>query len=233
MALKLNLHHELDKQAALKRRDPLKFAMAGGIIVAVGFVVFYLAELDIELHRSKEVRLLEDEAKQADMEAQKAVTEAASFKQAIDTRDYLVKHLEGRFYWAPFLSKLQEVVPPEIQVSQVTGDVTGDLTKNCKILIGGLAAGVEPFRVADQFVTIVQKAFESVPEYRGVKAALRPGRDGVSEAPDIVTLDGKKLPTVNFRIDLTFETGEKPATPPPTKKRKDPAELRNITSQAQ
>src|SRR5436189_219579 len=48
MALRLNLHHEIDKRKALNRRDPLKLSIIGLSVIAAGLAGYYALQFGVQ-----------------------------------------------------------------------------------------------------------------------------------------------------------------------------------------
>lgn len=212
MALHLNLFHEIEKQKALNRRDPLKLSMIGLGLVAAGFAGFYLWELTVQHGLSSEL-----DAKQAEYNKLKPQAEAAQKKEqelsgTAKLSEALVKHVEGRFYWATVLDDLTQIVPREIQVTKLTGEMSQDKARRCTITVEGLSAGAEPRKVAEDLRRALASKF--TPKYKNVTATFRSLEDGKDQA----RLDGQQLPTALFAINLQMVTGEEDAPPPPPKR---------------
>jgi hypothetical protein len=122
------------------------------------------------------------------------------------------KRIEGRFYWAPLLAQLSQVVPREVQITRLGGEVTGDNVRHCVMTIDGLAAGPDPRRVAEALRTAIAERLG--PHYASVTSTFKSLEDGT----ETVLLDGRQTATAIFTINVQFHTPE-PATPPPRKKK--------------
>jgi hypothetical protein len=120
--------------------------------------------------------------------------------------------VEGRFYWATVLDQLTQIVPREIQITRLAGDLTSDKARRCTITIEGLSAGAEPRKVAEDLRRALAEKF--TPKYKNVSATFRSLEDG----KDMARLDGQQLPTALFAINLQMVTGEEDAPPPPPKR---------------
>jgi Tfp pilus assembly protein PilN len=213
MALHLNLYHEVIKAKALKRRDPLKislYALAGIVAICTSWYIFQVVKtgaLNAELAQVKaEFDKIEPSAK----EAQKREEELS--KQA-QMSALLEKRMEGRFYWAPVLADIMQVVPREVQITRLGGDVSGEGLRRCAITIDGLSAGADPRRVAEELRTAL--ADKLSPNYKNVSSTFKMLEDGT----EMVMLDGKQMATATFAINVQLFTGEeKPAAPVRIKK---------------
>src|SRR6185436_8767488 len=126
MALRLNLYHEVIKAKALKRRDPLKisiYVLSGIAAVCTCWYVLQVVQMSglaADLARVKgEFKKLEPQAKAA-----RKREDELSGQAKLSTQ--LEKRMEGRFYWAPVLAQIMQIVPREVQVTRMGGDVSGE-----------------------------------------------------------------------------------------------------------
>lgn len=208
MALHLNLYHEIQKQKALQRRDPLKFAIMGLAAVALMLAGYYLLQLNSLRVATNELKGLESEYATLGPKAEAAKKRAAEAETTVKVGDMLVKRMEGRFYWAPVLADIVRITPRDVQVSRLSGDVTGEDTKRCTLTIDGVAAGEDSGnarKVAEDFRRALEDQFRE--RDKGAKATFR----SLEDAADTVTLNGKKLPTAVFGITITMQISEEPA----------------------
>lgn len=213
MALRLNLYHEVVKAKALKRRDPLKISIyvlsAITALCTVWYVVqvFRMSALSAELAATKaEFDKYEPQAKAAKKREEELSNKAKASEQ-------LAKRMEGRFYWAPVLAQIMQVVPREVQITRMGGDVSGDGMRRCTITIDGLSAGPDPRRVAEELRTAIAEKF--APNYKNVTSTFKTLEDGT----EMVMLDGKQMSTATFAINVQLYTGEEKAAPPPRRKK--------------
>ena len=210
MALKLNLYHEIEKLKAERRRDPLKISLMilGAIIACFAIVYFWevghMAKLNRDLVRKKA------EFDSVEPQARQARERAAALQASIDAGSQLTQRIEGRFYWAPLLEQIVAVVPREVQITKLQGDVTGDPLKKCQVTLDGVSAGSDPRKVAEE---LRQSLIECLgKKYKNVTTAFRQLEDGTEQ----VMLDGQQLSTATFAINVTLQSGTEPvATPPP------------------
>lgn len=213
MALRLNLYHEVIKAKALKRRDPLKISIYVLSGIAALCTVWYLLQvvkmssLNDDLARVKgEFRKVEPLAKAAKKREDELAGQARISAQ-------LEKRMEGRFYWAPVLAQIMQIVPREVQITRMGGDVSGDGMRRCIITIDGLSAGSDPRRVAEDLRTSLADKFS--PNYKNVTSTFKLLEDGT----EMVMLDGKQMPTATFAINLQLYTGEEKAAAPQRRKK--------------
>jgi hypothetical protein len=213
MALRLNLYHEVLMAKRLKRRDPLKITIYGLSAIAACCASWYLIQLmrmysiNDELNRVKgEFEKIEPQAKEAKKKEEELLAKTKASEQ-------LVKRMESRFYWAPLLSQIMHVVPREVQITRLAGDITGDDLRRCLITIDGLSAGTDPRRVAEELRTALAEQFS--PKYKNVTSTFKTLEDGT----ELVMLDGRQVNTATFAINVQLYAGEdKPAAPVRKKK---------------
>lgn len=213
MALHLNLYHEVIKAKALKRRDPLKLSIYALSAITVLCACWYLFQLmrlhsvNEELARVKaDFDKIEPAAKAAKKQEEELVAKSRASVQ-------LEKRMENRFYWAPVLADIMQVVPQEVQITRMGGDISGDGLRRCMITIDGLSAGPDPRKVAEELRTALAERF--APQYKNVSSTFKMLEDGT----ELVMLDGKQMPTATFAINVQLYTGEeKPAAPVRKKK---------------
>jgi len=212
MALRLNLYHETIKTRALQRRDPLKISIYALSTIAACCATWYTIQLvryhtytDDYLQKKAQFDKVEPQGKAAKKKQDELTTKA---NQSV----LMGKRIESRFYWAPMLSQLSQVVPREVQITRLGGEVTGENVRHCVLTIDGLAAGPDPRRVAEELRTAIAERLG--PHYANVTSTFKSLEDG----SETVLLDGRQMATAIFTINVQFHTAE-PATPSPRKKK--------------
>ena len=215
MALRLNLYHEIEKEKAASRRDPLKIAA----YILGGTVAIFAAIYVIQLSKSATLRTkfvaLKSEFDQLDPKAREAEKREKTLTQTFDTSQRFVSSIESRFYWAPVLADIVKVVPREVQITKFTGNVQGEDVKKAQMTFDGVAAGTDPRRVAEDLRQALVETFGR--RFKNVTASFRQ----LDESAEVVQLDGRSLPTATFAITISLQIGEEaPATPPPTDRSK-------------
>src|SRR3954471_10839416 len=111
MALRLNLYHEVLKAKALKRRDPLKISIYGLTGLLACFAFYYFFQL-VRMHSiSEEYAKVKSEFDHVEPQAKAAKKKEEELNVLAATSAQVVKRIEGRFYWAPLLAELSQVVP--------------------------------------------------------------------------------------------------------------------------
>jgi hypothetical protein len=214
MALRLNLYHEIEQQKAIKRRDPLKLSMIGLGLIAFGFAAYYLFEFGVEHSLTSEAAQIQGEADRLKPKFEAAKKREDELSLSVKLSDAMIRRIEGRFYWAPLLDTIAQIVPREAQVTTLVGDVSNDKYKRANITLSGVCAGEEPRKVAEDLRRALNDKLAA--KYKHVSAIFRVLDDG----KELATLDGKQYPTASFDINLLLQAGDDdPATPPPKKKR--------------
>lgn len=213
MALRLNLYHEVVKAKALKRRDPLKITIYGLSAIAALCACWYFIQV-VRMHAINDqmtrVKAEFDKVEPLAKAAKKKEDELASQARA---SEQLAKRMEGRFYWAPVLGQIMQIVPREVQITRMGGDITGDGLRRCSITIDGLSAGTDPRRVAEDLRTAL--AEKLAPRYKNVTSTFKTLEDG----SELVMLDGRQVNTAIFAINVQLYSGEEKQTAPSRKKK--------------
>ena len=207
MPLRLNLYHEVQKAERLKRRDPLKISAYGLAAIAAFGALYYFAELvkmhgiNDDLARTKrDFDKIEPAAKAAKKRQDELEARAKASEQ-------LVKRIEGRFYWAPLLAQIAQVVPRDVQITWMGADISGEGVRKCSITVDGLSAGADPRHVAEDLRTAIAEKFS--PTFKNVTSVFKSLEDGA----ELVMLDGKQVPTATFAINVQLYTGEEKVAP--------------------
>jgi hypothetical protein len=119
-----------------------------------------------------------------------------------------VQRIEGRFYWAPVLQQITQLVPREVQIVKMVGDVQGERVKKASVTLDGISAGSDPRRVAEELRTSIAEEFAKT--YKNVSSTFRSLEDGT----ELVKLDGKMAPTATFAINVQLTAGEEAVETP-------------------
>jgi|KBSMisStaDraftv2_1062788.scaffolds.fasta_scaffold151562_2 Tfp pilus assembly protein PilN len=208
MALKLNLYHEVEKLRAQRRRDPLKISLIILSVVIAGFAAMYFWELGQLAVWNRDLARKKSEFDSIEPQAKKARELEKTMQQKLVVSDNMVKRIEGRFYWAPLLEQIVPLVPTEVQITKLQGDVTGDSLKKCLMTIDGISAGSDPRKVAEELRQSISESLGK--RYKNVVTSFRQLEDGTER----VNLDGKTWPTATFAINVQLQAGEEAAATP-------------------
>jgi hypothetical protein len=213
MALRLNLYHEVIKAKALKRRDPLKISIYGLCALGACFALWYFAQL-VRMHSISDQYLKsKSEFSRVEPLAKAAKKREDELSALTATSAKMVRRIEDRFYWAPLLAQLSQVVPREVQITRLGGEISGEGLRRCSLSIDGLSAGADPRRVAEDLRTAIAEKFS--PHYKNVTSTFKTLEDGT----EMVMLDGKQVGTATFAIVVQISVGDdKQATPARKKK---------------
>src|SRR3954464_4497138 len=98
MALRLNLHHEIQKQRALNRRDPLKLSMYGLGAVAAGMAGYYFLQLGFNASVDSDRSSVQAEYDKLKPKAAQAAKREEELSKQVKLSEGLVKRVESRFY---------------------------------------------------------------------------------------------------------------------------------------
>ena len=224
MALYLNLYHEVQKQKLKRQRDPLKLAVMGLVVVAAGMVVcmryFYRMERvrDIAQQQAGDV-ITELKKSNDDAEATAKQKELDAYDENIKLADAMIHKVENRFYWAPLLQQIVEVVPPDVQITALNGSVSSDGAKKVTLTVTGIATGSQPRAVAEELRIALQNKLSG--QYTQPTAVFRSLEDGTEPVQYL----GKSSQTALFVIDVTFTSPDvdeaaKNAAKPPVRHQK-------------
>lgn len=213
MALHINLYHEVLKAKALKRRDPLKLSMYCLAAVVVCFASYYVLQLVKTHGLNSNLAVVKAEFAKLEPLAKVAKKREEELKAQTMAGAIIVKKVENRFYWAPILEQIMEIVPREVQLTRLAGTVTGDGLRHCSLAIDGLSAGSDPRSVAENLRTDLAEKFS--PKFKNVSSKFRLLDDGT----EMLTLDGKQVPTATFAINVELQFGEERVAEVTRKKR--------------
>lgn len=213
MALRLNLYHEVLKAKALKRRDPLKISIYGLSIIAALCASWYLIQLVRMYSLNDQLAKVKADFDKVEPAAKAAKKREEELSGQSLASSQLEKRIEGRFYWAPILAEIMQTVPREVQITRMSGDISGEGLRRCSITIDGLSAGPDPRRVAEELRTAIAEKFS--PNYKNVTSTFKTLEDGT----ELVMLDGKQLSTATFAINIQLFTGEEKVIAPVRKKK--------------
>jgi hypothetical protein len=111
-----------------------------------------------------------------------AVVEEAELKKKLGSSDRFLKRIEGRFYWAPLIQEIVQIVPSYVHITRLAGDATGEDAKKVQANIEGIVAGTEPRTTAESFRHSIQATMEK--KYRNVVATFRHLEDGTDTITD-------------------------------------------------
>ena len=215
MALHINLYHEVDRAKRAKSRDPLKLSMFVLAFIASLFAIYYFVELGKLGAVKREYAQKKAEFDAVDPQARAAEQREQELATTIKTSETLVKRIEGRFYWAPVLERLARIVPREVQITKLGGDVQGENQRKATITLDGISAGSDPRKVAEELRTRIAEEFSA--QFKDVSSTFRTLEDGVES----VRIDKQQWPTATFAIVVQLSTGDQtPVIEPPARRKK-------------
>ena len=213
MALRINLYHEVLRAKRQEQYDPLKLSLLGLIIVAVVMASYY----GVQLKRTSDVRAAYSAQKaefdKLDPQAKDAEKKEAELNKQIDLAEKLTKRMEKRIYWAPLFESVMMTVPANVQLTRLGCDSGREKGGVSAMSIEGLAADVEPRAVAEGLrKAIVAKV---AAKYPGAAATFK----NLDDSTDHPVVDGRRVSTVLFTINVTFKAEADPAPAPAPSKR--------------
>jgi Tfp pilus assembly protein PilN len=208
MALHLNLYHETARARQAKRRDPLKLSLYALAAIGAALAGYYFLQLSAMSDLSRELARKKAEYDAIEPEAKKAREREEELASTIKLSSTLVSRIEERFYWAPVLEQIVKVVPRQVQITRLSGDVQGDDLKRCTLTLDGISAGTDPRKVAEDLRTAIADEFAK--NYKDVSSTFRSLEDG----KEMVKLDGQEQPTATFAINVQLSSGEAPEPAP-------------------
>ena len=211
MALHLNLYHEVTRQRQVQRRDPLKLSIYALVAIAIGMAGYYFLQLGKTSLISSELARKKAEFTAVEPKALEGKKQAEELSTTILVSKTLVRRIEERFYWAPVLERVAKLVPREVQLVKLSGDVQGDSVKKCTLTLDGISVGSDPRKVAEDFRTAVIDEFGK--NYQNVSSSFRSLEDG----SETVKLDGVMHPTATFAINVQLSIGMAPVPTAPTR----------------
>jgi hypothetical protein len=207
MPFNINLYHEVLRTRREEQYDPLRLSMIGlGVIMAclAGYYLLALAGKSsvVSAYESKQRTFRELTPKVA-----AAVKEEEEMNKTLGVSDKMTQRMEDRFYWGPVFEQLILSVPPTVQITRCAGNVAPDAARKVQLVMEGITAGEEPFKVADNFRLKLIELLGT--KYKEVAAKL----DSLETSADKVTYGDARLSTARFTMTVTFTL--KTAVPPP------------------
>ncbi len=204
MAFHLNLFHEIHTEAHQRARDPAKLAGLGIALVALLLLGFYFYRMNNVSTVRKKAAASATKWKTLEPKMKKAEADAITLTKQIEINKVLIRRLENRFYWAPFLGQFAKSVPPHVQITMLSG-AFNPASRKVEISLAGMAAGEQPRAQAEAFRIGLEKELGAF--YTGVSAQF--DAHSLEQTQRVIEFDGQQLGTARFRIQLTFQ----PATP--------------------
>jgi len=198
MAIYLNLYHEIQKQKLKRQRDPLKLAIMGLLVVAMGLVGYYFYRVEHVKGLQQQANEVSSELKTIQPQADQAQKDYDTYDQDIKLASAMIHKMENRFYWAPLLQQVVDVVPQDVQITGLDGSISSDGMKKVTLTVTGMATGSQPRAVAEELRIALLNKLST--QYHQPNAIFRSLEDG----SEPVEYQGKASPTVLFVIDVTF-----------------------------
>ena len=217
MALHLNLYHEIQKQQMLRRRDPLKLGLYGVGVVVAFLLFYYFYRLEQVSGVTSQAKKLETEWNLKSPKAKEALEQSAQLSINLKINQSLMEAIENRFYWAPFLERIQKTVPKNVQITHLHGTMDQETGKGF-IEVVGLGAGPEPRKEAEEFrLSFIEKTLKGATKIESKFSSLE-------NSDATVQLDGSTLNTALFTLQFNFINVNTPPVAPVATPEKKSAE---------
>lgn len=198
MALHLNLYHEIQRQELQRRRDPLKIGVMVLLFIALGFIAWYFWRLEAVSSVKAEMTKLQADWGKAEPQQKDATALQEELNLNKQTVAALVRGIEGRFYWAPLLGQIFQVVPPEVQITRFDGNLAPEGPKKVSFTLSGIVAGNPAREVADHFRKVIQGKLSGKYQLEKEKEFK-----SLEDGTETVQYQGRNWPTALFAIDLS------------------------------
>ena len=183
-------------------------------MIAAGFAAFYFLQLAKVSALAQELARKQTEFTEIEPRSVTAKAREDELSEMMRTSEKLMQRIESRFYWAPVIEQLVHVVPREVQITKLSGDVQGDVVKKCKVSLDGVSAGADPRKVAEDLRIALAESFGK--KFANVTSSFKSLEDGI----EMVNLDGQAWPTAVFAINVELQSGGEAAAPTPYKGKK-------------
>ena len=125
-------------------------------------------------------------------------------RQIIDSTKVLDGLIDGRFYWAPFLSIISHCVAPNVQVTSLDGSIS-EADHSVAVTLEGVAAAREPRAAAEDLRQLLIEQLDK--NYSSAKVTFK----NLEDLDTLVNLSG--VPTASARFVLSITLDPKPADP--------------------
>jgi Tfp pilus assembly protein PilN len=215
MPLHVNLYHEVQRQDLARRRDPLRLGMMAMAVIATGFVAYYFVELESSHMVTSRFDALKDDFAKLDPKAKAAKERQDELNTEITASDTMMKNVDSRFYWAPVLDQILKTVPRTVQLTHVSAQaLDGNPAASNVVTITGVASAVEPRKEAEALRTALSAHLAT--QFKGVTSIFKT----LEDSDEIVMLDGRRLATATFTIEVQLQMKDPAADAAPVPARK-------------
>jgi Tfp pilus assembly protein PilN len=204
MAIRVNLYHEVLRAKRQEQYDPLKISLLVVLVVSIGLAGYYFIQLSRTGSAKAAFNTQKAEFERLSPLSKQAADREKELTMQVEQAATLTNRMENRFYWAPVFEAVAAAVPPNVQITKLTGETGRDSARQCQILMDGIAAGPEPRAAAEEMRKSIAGRLGA--KYAATNATFRNMDDGSESAK----LDGKTLPTVVFTIHVSFKAESEP-----------------------
>ena len=150
MAIRLNLYHEVLRAKRQEKYDPLKLSIMGLAVIVAVMAAYYFFQMSRTSSAQNAYAAQKAEFDRLTPQAKAAQEREAQLTKQIDLAKRVADRMEKRFYWAPVFETVVAAVPPNVQITKLSGDLGRDGLRQYQITLEGLAAGAEPRAAAEE-----------------------------------------------------------------------------------
>ncbi len=205
MALHLNLLHEEILEQRRRQRDPVKIGVLVLICIGALLAGYYMWNGYRTLAIRSRLSALNREWAKVEPSVTTAQKRIAELNGVIKTTRALDDYIDNRFFWAPFLQKIAQCVPPNTQLISLTGTVLD--TKGVEVNLEGMAAGQEPRSVAED---LRQMLLEQLKPYSEAKVEFK----SLEDVDQIVIVGGTHMAMAHYTLAVSFKPSGSPQPAP-------------------
>ena len=216
MAINLDLYHEIRSAQKVAKRDPLKLGVYALIVLAILMGIYYTWRLADAHSKQQAFATVQTTWAKVSKQQTAAAARETECEETIKNATIFQDRTDHRFLWAPLLSVVAQTVPKNVQLTKLTGTVTGDKNDKtsgapptrCSMEIDGIAAGKIPREAAERFRVSLQSHFAS--HYKEAAASFKSLDDSAATVP----LGDERLNTATFSIRIEFPLSQSDAKTP-------------------
>lgn len=203
MALRINLYHEIQRTRKQEQYDPLKISFICLGVIALALAGLYFTKLsEINDLRARYAAHKAELSKLQPAAAQAKLDEAEATKQ-LQLAETFTKRIEDRFYWAPVMETVSQVIPRNVQITKLYGDISAvglsEPVRRVGLNLDGITAGEQPRKVAEDLRLALIETLGK--KFKGVTASFRSLDDRVER----IKLDNADMNTALFSITISFQ----------------------------
>ena len=224
MPLKINLYHEVLRARREEQYDPLRLSLIGVVVIIAALAAYYLFALTAKNAVLEELAAKKRDHDELVPKVEKAKIEEQELNKTLQLAEKMTKRMEERFYWGPMFEQIVAIAPDNVQITRFNGDLVGEAGTRAQLSIEGIVAGEEPRRIAEQLRVNLNQSLTQ--KYKEVNSTYK----DLQESPERIEVNGARLPTASFNINVTFVVRAAPTpTPAPRRAKKAAAATESET----